>query len=630
MRSLKRHFLTIAFLLVFFLFGQENTIEKEDSLQLDTLSLEHDTTLANKALAEYRDAQEYEPVNLSELNSSVGDFAPYISLSGERLYFSSSREGGLGGDDIWYSLIGPHKYSKPMNLGAPINSKYNEGSISFSPDGRFAYFTVCGRPDSYGGCDIYRSEFKDGEWQRPRNLGKNVNSPKWDGHPYVSADGIWLYFSSERYGGFGSRDLYRAPLTEEGIGKAQNLGFPVNNARDQVSPALHPDGKTLYFASSGHGGSGGLDVFKSVMNDMGNWSEPMNLRPPVNTSGNDYFFAIPTEGDIIYFASSRLGGYGGTDIYTYPLDAELRPSVVATLHGSVIDQTTGEPIEANVRVEDIADGEVLYDRMTDPETGEFIVVLPAGRNYGISVSADDYLFSSQNYEVEAKEGYQDLDQTFELSRIETGASVNLNNLFFFFGKADLKPESFPELDRVVEVMNKYPDMEIEIRGYTDTIGTAEFNQWLSDERAKAVAEYLKEKGIEAGRISSKGFGEMHADKFSLARRVEFHILNVSGVKPRPKQEKKPIEKDESEKEPGKSEKLKEEQSDAESENTEIESSDTTDIQAKPPTRPRQRTHPAERRKPRPKEPEIPEMPDSLKIPDAIDSTDSIDIDSLSR
>ncbi len=501
-----------------------------------------DSLSPDQMMEKISQSRNYEPVNLSSVNSGMGDFAPYIDLSGEKLYISSSREGGEGGDDIWFSVKKTNRWSKPQNLGPPINSRYNEGSISFTPDGRTAFFTVCGRPDSYGGCDIYWTTMDDqGQWERPKNLGNQINSPGWDGHPNVSADGRWLYFSSERYGGFGSRDLYRAPLTEEGPQKAQNLGFPVNNARDQVSPSIHPDGKTLYFASSGHGGIGGLDVMKTTLDDLGKFTEPKRLLPPVNTEGNDYFFAIPASGELIYFASSRDGGYGGTDIYTYPLDAEMRPDVVATLRGKVVDKTTGEPIEAEVRVEDIITGEVLFNQSTDPVTGEFIVVLPAGRRYGISVSADDHIFTSTNYEVIAKEGYQKIDHTFELSRVQRGESITLNNLFFYFDKAELKPESFSELDRVVEIMKKYADMSIEIKGYTDTIGVADYNQWLSDERAKAVKAYLVDKLIPEARIKATGYGETQSETFRQARRVEFEILDVTPVTPKQRQspEKQP-------------------------------------------------------------------------------------------
>lgn len=312
-----------------------------------------------------------------------------------------------------------------------------------------------------------------------------------------------------------------------GTGKPQNLGFPVNNARDQVSPALHPDGKTLYFASSGHGGMGGLDVVKSVIDENGRFSTPVNLGPPVNTPGNDYFFAIPTEGDKIFFASSRSGGYGGTDLYTYPLDAEMRPSVVASLQGRVVESGTQSPIDAVVRVEDLGNGQILFDQATNPETGEFLVVLPAGRSYGISVSSEGYVFTSTSIDVSPEGGYMLIDKLFELSRVQKGTKVVLNNLFFYFGKAELKPESYPELDRVVEILNKYPDMSIAIKGYTDTIGTDTFNLWLSEARSQSVYEYLIKKLIPAGRMTYKGYGKVISGNLQESRRVEFEITGVS-------------------------------------------------------------------------------------------------------
>lgn len=473
-----------------------------------------------------------EPVNITELNSPDGDFAPYVSIDGKIIYFSSNRRGGLGGDDIWYAPLENGRPGKPQNIGAPIDSKYNEGTIAFSPDGKRCYLTICGRPDSYGGCDIYYSELTKDGWSEPKNIGRYVNSRDWDGHPCVSADGEWLYFSSERYGGYGGKDLYRIRLDTDTPTKAENLGYPINNARDQVSPFIHPDGKTLYFASSGHGGLGMLDIVKSTIGKDGKWGAPVNLGAPINTSENDYFFTVPTEGDIIYFASARAGGYGATDIYSYPLEASLRPAAVATLSGKVVDKETGKPVAATVVVEDLETGKVLFNRETKPETGEFFVVLPAGRRYGISVDADGYTFASQSFEIKPEEGFQSLSRMFKITPVQAGASVTLNNIFYDFGKAELRPESYSELDRVLKLFQNYPDMRIEVIGYADSIGSTEYNLDLSKRRAEAVRHYLLENGVKAEQVIARGVGEelptgeikSRAD-LKKSRRVEFNIIS---------------------------------------------------------------------------------------------------------
>ncbi len=469
------------------------------------------------------------PTNLTTVNTTHSDFAPYVSASGRELYFSSNREGDQ--EDFFYSEFRDNRWQNAIPIGAPINTDANEGSMAISADGNTIIFTACGRKDGYGGCDLYISERVLEGWSEPRNLGNTVNSSGWDGHPTISADGNFLYYSSDRYGGFGGRDLWRAPKKDRGWGKAQNLGFPINNARDQTSPFIHPDGTTLYFSSAGHGGLGLLDVFKSQMDSLGKWSDPVNLGPPVNTPGSDYFFSVPAKGDLIYFSSDRLGGYGGFDIYWLPLSDALRPKVVATLSGSVSDKDTKVPLFAQITVERISTGEVLATPETNSETGQFFIVLPAGETYGISVTAEGYAFSSERYDVPVEEGYQELKMDFELSRLVVGESFEIRNIFFDFNSDSLSPESVPELNRAVKLLKDNPELRIEIQGFADSIGTAEYNLDLSNRRAFRVLKYLVDNGIENKRLRAEGFGSAMpvADNVTeegrrLNRRTEFHII----------------------------------------------------------------------------------------------------------
>jgi outer membrane protein OmpA-like peptidoglycan-associated protein len=519
----------------FALFGQEATAQTvEETLRIEIPLSEGDSTFIFEAPVKSPQPQNpieeiIPPTNLSDVNSIHSDFAPYVSASGDRLYFSSLRESDS--ENLYVSEFVNNRWQKPYPLGPPINTKANEGSMAISSDGNLIVFTACGRPDTYGGCDLYFSERTLDGWSEPRNLGRNVNSAGWDGHPSISSDGKWLYFSSDRYGGFGGRDIWRAPRKDSGWGKAENLKYPINNARDQASPFIHPDGTTLYFASAGHGGLGMLDVFKSERDSSGNWSEPVNLGPPVNTPGSDYFFSIPAKGDIIYFASDRRGGYGGFDIYWLPLSEALRPKVVATLAGKVTDRETGAPLDAVITVERIATGEVLAEPRTNPETGEFFIVLPAGETYGISVSAVGYAFSSERYDIPVEEGYQELRMDFKLSRVKVGEIVEMRNIFFDFNSDQLKSESESELQRVLKLLTDYPDLHIEIQGHADSIGTKEYNLDLSKRRAMAVLRWLVDRGVAAKRLKAEGMGDAVpvADNVSeegrqLNRRTEFHII----------------------------------------------------------------------------------------------------------
>ncbi len=497
------------------------------------------------------------PMNITELNSPQSDFAPFVTPDGRKIYFASSRDGGIGGEDIYFSRWEKGRWTNPRNLGRPTNSKYNEGAMCLSPDGDEMFITICGGPDSYGGCDIYVSDKKGDRWGEPRNLGKNVNSSWWDGHPTLSPSGDTLYFASDRFGGFGGIDIYYTYRTKKGWSKPKNIGYPLNNARDQTSPFLHIDGRTLYFSSSGHGGLGGLDVMMSRLDTLtGKWGKPLNIGPPVNTSGNDYFFSIPGSGDFIYFSSDRGAGYGGFDIYSYPLAEWQRPQVIATLAGKVIDSKTEEPLAAHIKIERLSDGKIIQELDTDAKTGKFYVVLRAGEVYGISVSAPDYAFASENYEVKTQEGYNELTHTFKLKRIEVGAIVELVNLFFDFGKWELRTESESELKRIEKLMKKYPDMRIEVQGYADSVGTSEFNLKLSKLRAKAVRNWLIWNGIDKGRVSYRGFGEEEQgateEDLQKSRRVQFKIISLkedstkTGKKEQPsdkaKEEKVPHEK----------------------------------------------------------------------------------------
>lgn len=469
------------------------------------------------------------PTNMTTANSVFSDFAPYVSASGKELYYSSNRQDEQ--EDFYISEFRDNRWHTPVSLGSPINTTANEGSMAISADGNTIIFTACGRKDSYGSCDLYISERVVDGWSEPRNLGNNVNSKGWDGHPSISADGNCLYYSSNRYGGFGNRDIWFSAKKERGWDKAKNIGYPINNARDQASPFIHPDGKTIYFSSAGHGGLGLLDVFKSEVDSSGKWSEPLNLGPPVNTPGSDYFFSVPAKGDLIYFSSDRQGGYGGFDIYRLPLSDALRPKVVATLSGSVRDKDTKMPLFAEITVERIATGEVLATPKTNPETGEFFIVLPAGETYGISVTADGYAFSSERYDIPVEEGYQELKMDFMLSRLVVGESFEIRNIFFDFNSDSLRPESEPELKRAVKLLLDNPKLRIEIQGYADAIGSDEYNLLLSERRAFIVLKYLVDHGIETKRLRAEGYGESMpvADNVSeegrqLNRRTEFHII----------------------------------------------------------------------------------------------------------
>ncbi len=472
-----------------------------------------------------------EPINLSSINSPYGDFAPYISADGRTMYFSSSRPGGMGGEDIWVTRFENLTWTAPKPVGEPINSPLNEGSVCISSDGHLLIFTVCYDKNSYGSCDLYFSIREKNSWSKPENMGSPINTPYWEGHPSLTADGKRLYFASNRKGGYGGIDLYWSDFVYGKWTEPKNLKYPINTARDEISPFIHADGKTLYFSSSGHGGYGGFDVFKVTMDENGNWGEIINLGPPINTSGDDYFFSVPASGEFIYISSDRPGGLGDRDIYAFPLAGLMKPSIVVTISGKVVDKYTSQPLKARLTVENLYTREKVAQVESNRDDGGYYIVLPWGSLYGITVEVDSYAFLSTNFDLTGEASYKEYTLDFELQPIRKGENIVLNNIFFDFDKSELRPESYPELDRVVELMKTHPTMKIELRGYCDSIGTREYNLKLSERRANAVKEYLVSKGIESDRLETRGFGSDNPvapntteEGRQKNRRTEFHII----------------------------------------------------------------------------------------------------------
>ncbi|HZV13341.1 MAG TPA: flagellar motor protein MotB, partial [Candidatus Kapabacteria bacterium] len=240
--------------------------------------------------------------NLGEnVNSPDDDYGPTITANGKTLYFTSTRKGGMGGHDYWYSTMNADSTWTPaVNAGPSINTPADEGVSSLSADGQTIFFTGCNRPDGMGNCDIYQADLVGTEWQNIRNLGPVVNTEYWESQPAISADGKTLYFVSNRPGGLGGTDIwYTTKDANDNWTEPKNIGPPINTPDNEVSPFIAADGVTLYFASDGHGGLGGLDFFTSEKTDNG-WTQPVNLGAPINTPDNEEFITVPASGDILY------------------------------------------------------------------------------------------------------------------------------------------------------------------------------------------------------------------------------------------------------------------------------------------------------------------------------------------
>ena len=458
-----------------------------------------------------------DPILLQAINSVSSDYTPQVNPTGTKLFFTSVRKGGFDnqldpsrpndwGEDVYFSEMEEGQWKNPELLPPPLNSKENEFGSAFTGDGQTMVYVRCGDEEGVGGCDLYITELRGTEWSVPRNMGNVVNSESWESQPSINADGSRIIFSSTRPGGYGGSDLYLVEKNHLGDwGVPQNLGSTVNTPLNDGSPYIAPDGKTLYFASEGHPGYGGMDVFYSVFENQ-KWNKPKNLGAPLNSDGDDTNFSISAQG-IGYFSSSRLDE-DNYEIFEIELPDELKPKPTVIVQGVVSDAETSDPVAALVLLEDINTGELLAVNKSNSASGEYLVVLPAGREYSLSANTEGYFFYSQSFDIPKDTTYQEISLDISLEPIKKGTKVVLNNIFFETGKAELKPISYVELNKAVDLLRNNGTMVIEIGGHTDNVGSDTQNQRLSQKRAESVRSYLVLAGIEEKRLIAKGYGEV--------------------------------------------------------------------------------------------------------------------------
>ncbi len=480
-----------------------------------------------------------EPTPLSTINSVSNDYTPQVNPLGTRLYFTSVRQGGFDnvkagapnhfGEDVYVSELINDVWSDPELLPAPINSMADDFGASFTGDGQTMVYVRCGTKESVGKCDLYMSNKEGTVWTEPKNMGNVVNSKAWDSQPTINSDGTMIIFTSTRDGGYGESDLYLTTINHLGDwGIPVNMGSIINTPLSDKSPYIASDGKSLYYASEGHPGFGGSDIFYSLFENA-RWSEPKNVGAPINSSGDDTNFTISASG-IAYFASSR-GSAANYDLYEVELPDALKPKASVVLQGLVSNANTSAPIGAVVLIEDMVTGELIALNKSNELTGEYLIVLPAGRSYSVSASKDGFFFYSQSFDLPKDASYQEINKDILLEPIEKGTKVVLNNIFFESGRAELKPISYVELNRAVQLLKDNGTMVIEVGGHTDNVGSEDLNKKLSQSRADAVVDYMVLAGVEQARLQSKGYGEAMpiADNTSTEgkkanRRTEFVII----------------------------------------------------------------------------------------------------------
>ena len=467
------------------------------------------------------------PVNLGPgVNSRFEEYLPAITADETKLVFTlraptdTNRAESFANqltEDFYQSTFKNNVWQKRINLGAPVNTRNNEGAENISPDGQTLLFTCCadvageypeGRK-GLGSCDIFFSIKNGDQWSRPRNIGNAINSKYWESQPCISSDGRTLYFVSNRPGGKGREDIYFSKLQADGNwGAAQNMGDSVNTPDSEISPFIHPDNLTLYFSSDGWTSMGKKDLLVSRRKTIdAQFSSPVNLGYPINSSGEESSLIVSADGTRAYYDSERKEGFGKTDIYRFDLYPAARPAPVTYVKGKVYDQDSRSPIEAAFELTDLATGKVVVSSYSNPGNGEYLVCLPSGHDYAFTCSKKGYLFFSQNFSLGAGSSLKPHVLEVGLSPIKPGSKMVMNNIFFATGSFELKPESHSEINKLISLMQTNPAMRVEISGHTDNVGDAQKNKVLSENRAKSVVDFLVSRNIPADRIVYKGYGD---------------------------------------------------------------------------------------------------------------------------
>ena len=480
------------------------------------------------------------------VNSKYPEYGAIISADESIMMFTSRRNTSTGADkmpegstdyteDIYITKKVDGKWTTPENMGAPINTDGHDATTAVAPDAQSMIIYI----DDKGDGNLYECKLVGNTWSKPEKMNKNINTKAHESSASYSNDGKTLYFVSNKDGGFGHHDMYVTKWDEElnDWGPATNLGPTLNTKYNEEAVLIHPDGKTLYFSSEGHQTMGGYDIFKSTLGDDGKWSTPENIGYPINSVDDDVFFVINASGRRGYYSSFKADGNGEKDIYKItflgpekPLQLKSEDNLLASiaapvsekviekpvdalskritiLKGVVRDAETLKPVGAEIELIDIEENSTLATFESNESTGKYLVSLPSGKNYGLIVREEGYLFHSENFNIPETAAYQEVEKNIDLKKIKVGSAIVLKNIFYDYNKATLRDASKNELDRLAKLLTENPTIKIELSAHTDSRGGDKYNETLSQKRAQSCVDYLIGKGISKDRLIAKGYGE---------------------------------------------------------------------------------------------------------------------------
>lgn len=452
------------------------------------------------------------------LNQFEQQYFPSATVDG-RIVFTMRDRLGRGDEDLYTSYFHNNSvWSEPVSISSQINSERNEGAASISADGKTLVLTSCNRPDNIGSCDLYVSYYRQNEWTKPQLLGPEVNSKEWDSQPSLTANGKTLYFVSMREGGFGKQDIWMSEKLGDSWTPAVNLGPSINTVEDDCSPFIYLDGETLIFSTRGRVGMGGYDLFKSTK-QSNDWSVPENLGSPINNAFDQVGYCISYD-QWAYFSSSDESGKIFLQRFRVPESLVPEVELEEEIYGRVIDAETDSLISANVFL--IQGSDSLLREVNDDGLFEF-QEKPVDRLY---TQKKGYWNNSLSY------AHFLSDSTIRLTPIIIGEGLLNNPIEFELNSHEIPATSHKELDRIASLLKAQPELAIVIEGHTDSSGDTDYNQSLSEKRAKAVFDYLVNQSIFPDRLCFKGYGERvpvqsNVEGKTLSdRRVE---IKVSGV-----------------------------------------------------------------------------------------------------
>ncbi|MEQ8241217.1 MAG: OmpA family protein [Cyclobacteriaceae bacterium] len=473
-------------------------------------------------------------LEIEELPPAINQFQlqyfPVMTVDGQSIFYTKRNGSARQFDeDIVHAKLMDKQWSNAQSVSENINTTYNEGACTISADGRMLIFTACeGDRVIYGSCDLFISYKKGDKWSIPENMGSVINSKHWDSQPSLSGDGRTLYFSSDRPGGYGKRDIWMSTNSGTSWSKPINLGAKVNSSFDETTPFIHVNNQSLFFASNGFNNMGGFDLFLTTKQKENGWSYPENLGYPINTFQDELSLFINAAGTRSYYSiENNFGQEASSKLVSFRLnnDSLIYPASYVT--GIIRDEDTNAALEANLEMVNLSDSTDTYITRSDSTDGRYFLVLKERSNYGVFIDKKNYLFEDITFKATSRDALKPDTLDIFLSPIKKGKSVVIDNIYFSFDEYTLNQESMAELKSIVRFMKNNKDLKFLIEGHTDKRGQASYNQQLSENRAKSVYDFLVNRGISRDRLDFKGFGAsqpLAEGDQNVNRRIEFRLF----------------------------------------------------------------------------------------------------------